>query len=275
MKVALCCVGKMENRYAREFVAYYKSLNIDRIFIYDNNDPDGEYFEEVLQDYIDEGFVVIKDGWRGKGPFIQMKVYHDCYVTHRGEYDWMCYFDFDEFLTLKLHTTIQEYLADEAFRDNVDCVCINWMIYGDNGYILDDGRGVLERFKTPCPLDIKKQYERIVENDHIKSIVNCNTTTPISWVGSANPHIPVIHNGVIVNNCGVRQGMTPFMKYNHQVAYIKHFVTKTIDEYINYKKKRGHLEQPDDRLLTLNAFFKINEKTQEKIDFIEKSGIKH
>ncbi len=42
----------MENDYIRFFVEYYKNLHFDKIFIYDNNDIDGEKFEDVINDYI-------------------------------------------------------------------------------------------------------------------------------------------------------------------------------------------------------------------------------
>ena len=59
MKVALCVIGRMENRYAVEYVEHYKGLGFDKIFVYDNNFGDEEHFEEVLQPYVDEGFVEI------------------------------------------------------------------------------------------------------------------------------------------------------------------------------------------------------------------------
>ena len=40
-QVYLCCIGKNENRYAREFVEWYKNLGFSKIIIYDNNDTDG------------------------------------------------------------------------------------------------------------------------------------------------------------------------------------------------------------------------------------------
>ena len=61
MNVALCAIGRLENRYAVEFVDYYKNLGVDKIFISDNNYNDEEYFEDVLQPYIDENFVEIID----------------------------------------------------------------------------------------------------------------------------------------------------------------------------------------------------------------------
>ena len=52
IKVCLCAIGKNENKYAREFVEHYKNYGVDKIFIYDNNDIDGERFNNILYDYI-------------------------------------------------------------------------------------------------------------------------------------------------------------------------------------------------------------------------------
>ena len=64
-KVLFCCIAKLENLYIREFVEYYKNLGFDNICLYDNNDEDGEHFEDVINDYITSGFVILKNV-RGK-----------------------------------------------------------------------------------------------------------------------------------------------------------------------------------------------------------------
>ena len=48
MKVALCTMGKLENRYANEFVEYHLKLGVDHIFIYDDNDPNTERIIDVI-----------------------------------------------------------------------------------------------------------------------------------------------------------------------------------------------------------------------------------
>ena len=50
IKVCLCTIGKQENLYVREYVSYYKNYNLDKIFIYDNNEINGEKFEDVIGD---------------------------------------------------------------------------------------------------------------------------------------------------------------------------------------------------------------------------------
>ena len=65
IKVCICTSGKKENRYIREFVEYYIKFGVDKIFLYDNNDENGENFEDVIKDYIESSLVKILN-WRGK-----------------------------------------------------------------------------------------------------------------------------------------------------------------------------------------------------------------
>ena len=42
MKICVCTLAKNENRYIKEFVEHYKKYGVDKIYLYDNNDIDGE-----------------------------------------------------------------------------------------------------------------------------------------------------------------------------------------------------------------------------------------
>ena len=76
-KICLCVIAKEENRYIREFVEYYKNYDVDKIYLYDNNDKNGEKFEDVIDDYIRSCFVELLD-FKGI-PQPQIKAYNDCY----------------------------------------------------------------------------------------------------------------------------------------------------------------------------------------------------
>ena len=99
-KVGLCAIGKLENLYAKEYVNYYKKLGYKHIYIYDNNNKNEEKFETVLNEDIKKGFVTIIDyrGFRGSRDSPQFDAYYDCYEKYNKEYDWLSFFDFDEFL---------------------------------------------------------------------------------------------------------------------------------------------------------------------------------
>ena len=105
--ICLCVIAKKENLYAKEYVNHYKKLGYSYIYIYDNNDINDEKFEDVIKDEIDSGFVTIIN-IRGKIRG-QCFAYKDCYGKYNKLYDWLSFFDFDEFLTIK-EKNIQNFL---------------------------------------------------------------------------------------------------------------------------------------------------------------------
>ncbi len=264
MKVTVCCIAKMENRYIREWVDWYKKLNFDRIIIVDNNDIDGETFVESIPDYIEDGTVEIIDR-RGEEK-AQFASYNYVYQKVFNE-DWIAFFDVDEFLVLEKHDTIQEYLS--MFDGNTDVVKINWMCYGDCGNVYYEDKLVNERFKDPLPYDYSTG--RIPNNYHTKCIIRSNCSEKnISYC--VNPHVPLGNNIVYRNSAGKLTGSSPFEKYDFNYSYLKHFTTKTIQEFIENKMVRGVPDRSREdakRDVNLDMFFGYNEKTYEKLKVVE------
>ena len=98
MKTLLCCIGRRENQHIREFVEWYKNLGFTNIVLYDNNYDGEEDFHDVIGDYIDDGYVILKD-YRNKRK-CQLEAYNSCYNEYNNDYDWFAFFDCDEFLVL-------------------------------------------------------------------------------------------------------------------------------------------------------------------------------
>ena len=61
MKTLLCCIGRKENQYIREYVEWYKNLGFTNIVLIDNNYDGEEDFHDAIGDYIDSGYVILKD----------------------------------------------------------------------------------------------------------------------------------------------------------------------------------------------------------------------
>ena len=112
MKVALCVCGRLGNRYVSEYVKHYKNLGFDHIYIGDNNRDGEENFKDVLQSDIDENFVTLYD-YRHLTAFTDLiyTYFTDMYNKLSNEYDWIAFFDMDEFLTLVKDTNIKDYLS--------------------------------------------------------------------------------------------------------------------------------------------------------------------
>lgn len=270
--VALCCIAKMENDYLRFFVEYYQHLHVDKIFLYDNNDPDGERFDAVIGDYIQSGFVEVTD-FRGK-KVAQLEAYHDCYVKHQAQYSWMAFFDCDEFLTFADGSSdIHAFLMKIKFW-NYQVMHVNWKIYGDNDLLDNDGRSVVERFKNPVlPYDFIPKGSEIPENNHVKSIIRGGLSA-VNWSAAPNPHTISSDFYHCCNPKGERVDLnSPFMDFDDSILFLRHYNTKTVGEWVRNKMRRGVPDRSADQwqqVLNLDFFFRFNERTKEKVQYAEK-----
>ena len=267
MKTLLCCIGRKENNHIREFVEWYKNLGFTNIVLCDNNYDGEEDFHDAIGDYIDSGYVIIKD-YRNKVK-CQLDAYNEVYWEYIDDYDWFAFFDCDEFLVLTKKKTIDEYLSSILFK-NFDMIHLNWMCYGDSGLIETGGRGLNETFTEPIPYDTKVAYD-FPENNHIKTIVRGGINSKIFFKDT--PHTPFIVVDCC-NNRGIRcNSAWPFVKYDFSEAYLKHFSTKTVTDYCE-KMKKGFPDQKWDgsrvKELVETRFFRYNKATKEKVEIVKR-----
>ena len=143
IKVCLCTVGKQENKYIREFVDYYIKFGVDLIFIYDNNDINGERFNNILSDYMNKKYVKIIN-YRGK-LHCQFEMYQNCYQKNNKNYDWMIFYDIDEFIFLKKYKNIKDFLNKKKFK-KCESIYLNWKLHTDNDLIYYTNKSLHERF---------------------------------------------------------------------------------------------------------------------------------
>ena len=263
MKVAICTVGRLENRYINEFVDHYRNIGIDKIFIHDNNYDGEDHFEDVLQQDINSGLVEIIN-YRNR-QVCQLEAYMKCYELHKNEYDWILFIDCDEFLYMEHFNNIHEFLAQPKFN-SFQMIHINWMIYGDNDLVYYENKKLKDRFINPIlPFNFKTTENDMTFNCHIKSIIRGGLERLI-FVYS--PHTPENNFKCCDATGNVCQSNSPFLvPYNFTEAHFKHYVTKTIDEYYHIKVKRGFPDVNKDFFKTNNwieQFFKINKMTIEK-----------
>ena len=270
MKVCVCCIGRMENQYINEYVDYYLGLGIDKIFIYDNNYDGEEHFEDVMPSELLNDKVEIIN-FRNLSN-CQMKVYQDCYDKYRQEYDWFLFFDCDEYLYMEGFNNIKDFLKQDKFK-NYELIHINWMSYGDCNNIVYENKPLKECFHTPIlPLDWKKNLT-VCENDHVKSIVR-GGLKEVAWI--ATPHTPHGNLKCCDANGNSCHPHSPFLPFDYTSAHLKHYTTKTLEEWINVKVKRGFPDGNKDyfkRVNPIKEFFKFNEITEEKIQYLKKYGL--
>lgn len=256
-QVALCAIGRRENLYAREFVEYYLDLGFSHLYLYDNARTGEEQLRDVLADFERGGLVTILP-WLVETEDCQREAYNHCYHTYGPQYEWMAFFDFDEYLTIANNSRIGEFMQQfTAYQ----CLLVNWMNYTDSGLLEYDPRPLTERFTIPMPLD-KQVGGDYPENNHVKCIVR----TDISALKFRNPHVPKEPKLKCCNAKGEKCRQQPRIPYNHEVAYLRHYTTKTIGEWLQNKMLRGVPDRSEKEFRNTYAefFFKINERTAEK-----------
>jgi hypothetical protein len=252
LKVCLCVIGKRENRYVKEFVNHYKKIGYNKIFIYDNNEINDEKFEDVIQDEIDKGFVSIINyrGLKGK----QVISYRDCYKNNNKNYDWLSFFDFDEFLELNPpFTKIQDYLGIKKFK-KCQNIKINWIYYNNNTSLYYENKPLEQRLK------IRTKLGRC-----IKSTVRGNL--PINyWFKLGNPHTS-LNKFVSCSSSGklINYSASIYTPPDVKLAYLKHYHVKSFEE-LCIKINRGNADSQNTKLnKKLKTFFDSHKNDTNKL----------
>ena len=261
-KICLCTLGKNENKYIKEFVDHYKNYGIDKIIIYDNNDVNGEKFEELLMQYIKIGFVEIKN-WRGLEK-AQFNIMNNCYETNFIKFDWLIFYNIDEFIYLRYFNSLKVFLSQSKFK-NCGKVQLNWIHRVDN-------ENSLYYDKRPLKIRFQKKESKILKNNfypQIKSILRGHIP---------NLKIGCLHNLVSnLKSCdgfGRKSNLTGIqtMRPDFKKNYINHYFQKSLEEFVE-KIKRGDAASGltnTSIIAKIIRYFEIYNINEKKISYIEK-----
>jgi hypothetical protein len=197
MKIALVCIAKNEDHYIDEWINYHKKLGFDDIFIYQNDWRWSGEYENVHKIEID-------------GINKQREAYNGFIKNNLNNFDWVAFFDIDEFLILKKHSDIKSFVSDYL---EYPAIGINWVLFGNNGHDkVYNERSVIKRFT-------KRQNE---VNSHVKCIVKLSSNT-----------IMDIHNpNTFWVNTHKEKNQGPFtINHTDDIAQINHYFCKTEEEF--------------------------------------------
>lgn len=258
-KIAVCVIAKWEEQYLVEWVEHYKNMGFDNILFYDNNEVNNDEQLNVLKPYIDNGFIIYHD-LRGKtGSRVQKDCYENCLKQYKDIYNWIAFFDADEFIEFANHATIKEFLSSNENFDKYDGVSLNWVNHTDSNNLYHKEGRVQDRF-TETIYEERNQYKTIVNTKKYKL-----------------KRIKSVHNLGGINLCD-EEGCT-FDKYGKylqckefkdNISFIKHYRTKSTEEFIK-KIKRGYCNggytvfNESTYKMFYRQYFRINKKTKEKV----------
>jgi hypothetical protein len=253
MNTCIIAIAKYENLYIQEWVNYHLNIGFDRIFVCDNNDSDGEKISDVINDER----VTILDYHDMRG--VQTSAYTETFVKYKNEFDWLAFIDIDEFIILdeKYHNNIKEFLSDHIF-DDADIVRLSWKVLTcENELDVKDGNyNVLDRIK-----DVHISREECL----VKSIIRGN----VEYVGGKVSGHGYFENaslkaktadGEWCDNVWIKIRRGPI----YENAWINHYPTKTMGEYVRQKYFRGGPNFNNGRYCHFRYFFKYNKETEEK-----------
>lgn len=247
-KVAIIAIAKNEDLYLQEWIDWHLGLGFDNIVIGLNDDE----FKPIITN----PRVTYKD-YSGIDD-LQPLAYTELYQEYRKDFDWIAFFDIDEFVMLDGFNTIQDFL--QGF--DCDVVRLSCLHYSDGDMLDTDGDySVLSRFKE----EYRTSYDCFA-----KSFINTKVE-----LGERK----IYGHGIYDKDLDARnayndpcESINPYVKrIVYEKAWINHYPTKTIGEYIRQKYKRGGANANPKRYSNWEQyFFRTNRKTQEKIDYANK-----
>lgn len=218
VRCALVCITKNESRYMREFIDYYLKLGFTTICLYDNSDKNELKTFKSLPNVKIIFF---------PGKARQVIAYNHFLTKFRNRYDYVAFFDSDEFLVLKKHTTIQHFCTD-MIQDGA--IGINWFIFGNNQHMEYSPEPVTSRFT--------RRYFSM--HPLVKTIARCRD------IQSMKIHNPVLAHGKFRNCRGHEIDGYINNDFDDSIAQLNHYCTKSNQEY-NWKIQRGRGSLPTKR----------------------------
>ena len=256
MTSCIFTVIKNEHEYLDEWIQYHLKLGINHIFIFE--DYDSESHKDICDKYdknvsLNNIFDILNNN--DKKLVKQYKINKKCnsqdiylkkglsYLKRYSNfYDWCFVIDNDEFITLE-NNNLEDILS--LYKD-YDAIILSWKCYGANGLIN------------------KPDYSK-------QGIIN-------TYITEAKGYIPAINPTVLTKTCfNLKKYREEYYWTNHQPSdkckfcrtnysnnrnlkiynniYIKHYITKSWEEYFWKIKTRGYFIG---KIKTFDFFFKVN-----------------
>ncbi len=173
-RFAICACARWETPYIAEWLAYYRELGFEHVYLYCNDDDPGPFYERILP------FI------QGEDPFVTFRYHphqgqqYEMYVHFAAnglaETEWVSFFDIDEYLRLPPGMKIADFMA--RFTPEVECVLFNWVFFGPNGHKTPPDGPVLEA--------LTRREARI--HPYTKYVARASTVAEIEFVSRSHAH---------------------------------------------------------------------------------------
>ncbi|MGP0089267.1 MAG: glycosyltransferase family 2 protein [Xanthobacteraceae bacterium] len=225
--LGLVCVVKNESSYILEWVAHYRTIGIKNLILYDNDSNDGT--GEILEKLARRGVVQVLNWPVPEGTSPQLSAYADALGRFRDRFDFLAFFDADEFLTPRAEVNITNWIS--SLDDDVGAVAINQRVFGSSGQKTRQSGLVIDRFR-------RASNEGYDENRWVKSIYRATSVAEIR-----GPHRGILSSGryILPNGADAFGPDDPSGKalgIDFSLFQLNHYIIKSEEEFL-VKRARG------------------------------------
>ncbi|MDR3504999.1 MAG: FkbM family methyltransferase [Acidocella sp.] len=168
-KIGCVAIVKNEERHIAEWLAWQFFVGFDTVFLFNNESTDRT--RAIAEGFAPRYDVRVLD-WPGSGQGIQERAYEHAARQLKDEFEWLAFFDADEFLVLDERLDLKTLIG----RRGEAAIGIPWAIFGSSGHKDYPGGLQIEVFS-------RRAASSFPPNAHIKSIVR-----PQAIRQAFNPH---------------------------------------------------------------------------------------
>ena len=244
---SVCLVIKNDHDLLVEWLEHYQRIGFEHIYLIDNGTrpPHAEY----LREYIQSGYITYM--YVTQYP-CQTESYNHILRHHRHETNWIAFFDSDEFLVLKKHNNINDFLRE---YENYAAVSVVWYMFGSNGHFTHQEKTIPSYYKRARHNDIENgQY-------YYKTIAMTDRTIYFEF-----------HNGFHCNGfTAVDETKTPTFvckplqinQINTNIIQLNHYVVRSLEDFQNKSRRRSG----DGNVKDMDYFNKTDKMANEEYDW--------
>ena len=229
-----------------EWIAHYRLLKYDTIFVYYNDNTDGS--DILLETLAEHGIIRLIKNEVNSDVSPQIKAYRHAffYCPDLWEHEWVSVIDSDEFIIPMIDGNflgdIKQYIGEIESRFGASAICLNWKWFPGNLSFERENKVCFQQFKNSSP------------SDHVKITFRLRCAEDIVSVHSIR-----LKKGTYAINGGGKSISLPTYQCDpdYSLGQINHYWQKSFEEYVlKVERGRGDKGKNDaDNYRPLDNFF--------------------
>ena len=210
--------------------------------------------EFVINNYVQSGFVEIIN-FRGKIKALY-DMMNDCYKKNYLDYDWLIFYESDEYINLKNFKDIKQFLSLKKFN-NCQTIQLNWLMHTDNDNLYYENKSLKNRFVNSFKLTTISGIKSILRGKIPNITINC--------VHKINNNLKTCDG--FGRRTHLEGAGTNIIDYKYH--YIDHYFCKSTQEFVNKLNKKDALFIDSNLRDRIKVYFAINKPTKEKKEYMK------